>query len=219
MDHSQGSPQITGPSANASSAESQEQASNLKPDSGSRPISIALSRWILFWGIALAGAAFDLSTKAAVFDKVGPPGSPAVSVIDPVLELRTSYNTGALWGLGSGWEYSSLLFAVLSVVAAFFICYWLFILGHANDNRQAIALGLIMAGALGNCYDRLRFGHVRDFVHFHVDSIHFDFPIFNFADNMLVVGATILMLLALRPDPEETESANIPPQPNPRSTA
>ena len=43
-----------------------------------------------------------------------------------------------------------------------------------------------MAGAMGNCYDRLVLGHVRDFVHFHVDAINFDCAIFNFADNMLV---------------------------------
>ena len=57
-----------------------------------------------------------------------------------------------------------------------------------------------MAGAMGNCYDRLVFGHVRDFVHFHVDSIGFDCAIFNFADNMLVAGAVILVLFALRPE-------------------
>ena len=70
-----------------------------------------------------------------------------------------------------------------------------------------------MAGALGNCYDRLRLGHVRDFVHFHVDPIGFDCAIFNFADNMLVVGAVTLVLLALRPDPETSPS---PPRPNRR---
>jgi signal peptidase II len=58
-----------------------------------------------------------------------------------------------------------------------------------------------MAGALGNCYDRLLYGRVRDFVHFHVDMINFDCAIFNFADNMLVGGAIMLMLLALRPEP------------------
>ena len=73
----------------------------------------------------------------------------------------------------------------------------------AEDAKLTVALGLIMAGAMGNCYDRIAFGHVRDFVHFHVDSIGFDFAIFNFADNMLVAGAAILMLLALRPDPSQ----------------
>ena len=60
-----------------------------------------------------------------------------------------------------------------------------------------------MAGAMGNCYDRLVFGHVRDFMHFHIDPIGFDCAIFNFADNMLVAGAVILMLLALKPPPVE----------------
>ncbi len=69
-----------------------------------------------------------------------------------------------------------------------------------------MALALIMAGALGNCYDRLVLGHVRDFVHLHVDAINFDCAIFNFADNMLVVGAVALVLLALRPEAVETEN-------------
>ena len=66
-----------------------------------------------------------------------------------------------------------------------------------------------MAGALGNCYDRLVFGYVRDFVHFHVDSIGFDFAIFNFADNMLVAGAVLLMLLASGPN--RPNRPNTPP--------
>jgi signal peptidase II len=57
-----------------------------------------------------------------------------------------------------------------------------------------------MAGAMGNCYDRLILGQVRDFVHFHVDSINFDCAIFNFADNMLILGAVVLILFALQPE-------------------
>ncbi|WP_235963386.1 signal peptidase II [Tautonia rosea] len=169
--------------------------------------SIPVSRWLLFWGLALGGSAFDLITKAVVFQRVGPPGSPAVSVLGKILELRTSYNTGALWGIGGNLPFGSLMFAVLSIVAGVFILYWLFVLRNATDRWQTAALGLIMAGAIGNCYDRLRFGHVRDFVHVHVDSINFDFPIFNFADNMLVIGAVTLMLLAFREDPPVSEHA------------
>lgn len=163
---------------------------------------VPLSRWVLFWGIALSGAAFDLATKAAIFARAGATHSPRTVIAD-ILELRTSHNTGALWGLGRSLPHSSLIFAALSVLAAVAICYWLFVRGAAADGRLTAALGLIMAGALGNCYDRLVFGYVRDFVHFHVDSIGFDFPIFNFADNMLVIGAIALMLLALRPEPQD----------------
>lgn len=162
---------------------------------------VAMSRWILFWALALGGAAFDLTTKALVFERVGPPPSAPVTLIPDVLELHTSHNPGALWGFGRDMPHSSLIFAGLSVVAGIAIVAWLFVAGAASSLPLTIALGLIMAGALGNCYDRLKFGHVRDFVHFHVDAINFDCAIFNFADNMLVAGALTLVFFALRPDP------------------
>ena len=158
------------------------------------------SRWLLFGVVALGGLAFDLGTKTWMFRFVGEPGSPAVSVIPNMLELRTTYNTGALWGFGNGWEYSPLVFAILSVAVTCFVLYWLFVRGAARDPWLTLGLALITAGALGNCYDRLRFGKVRDFVHFHIDPIGFDCAIFNFADNMLVLGAGILVILALRPE-------------------
>lgn len=165
------------------------------------------SRWVLFWTIAIGGATFDLVSKALVFEWVGPPGSPPRSLIPPVLDLRTSFNQGALWGFGKSVPHSSLIFAALSIVAIVAICYWLFVKKAASDWRLTAALALIVAGALGNCYDRLVHGHVRDFVHFHVDAINFDFAIFNFADNMLVAGAACLIVLAMRADLQEPAPA------------
>lgn len=162
---------------------------------------VGAGRYVLFWTIALGGAAFDLVTKALVFRRFGEPPSVPTSIVRGILEIQTSLNPGALWGFGRGLPHSSLIFAGLSIVAAIAICYWLFVRGAAASLALTVALALIMAGALGNCYDRLVLGHVRDFVHFHVDSIGFDCAIFNFADNMLIAGAIILVLFALRPDP------------------
>jgi signal peptidase II len=184
--------------------------------------AVRVPRWVLFWSIALGGAGFDLITKTLVFARIGPPPAPPITLIAHVLELHTSYNSGALWGLGRGLPHSSLIFAALSVVAAVAICYWLFVKRAASDARLTAALALIMAGALGNCFDRLMFGHVRDFVHFHVDAVGFDCAIFNFADNMLVVGAIALMLLALRPEaprPEEPAIATAPAAAEPAHSA
>ena len=167
---------------------------------------VKAGRLILFLCLALGGAAFDLTTKSLIFQRVGPPGSEPVALIPDVLELRTSHNTGALWGFGGAMPHSSLIFAGLSIVAGVAIVCWLFLGGAAASLPLTIALGLIMAGAMGNCYDRLAFGHVRDFVYFHVDSIHFSFAIFNFADNMLVAGALILAIYALRPQPLDDPS-------------
>jgi signal peptidase II len=161
---------------------------------------VSVGRWLLFWSIAAGGTAFDLVTKSVIFSRVGPPPAHPVTIIPRILELHTSENTGALWGFGARLPGSSLIFAGLSVIAALVIFYYLFVLGAAASRVLTVALGLIMAGAMGNCYDRLVLGHVRDFMHFHVDAINFDCAIFNFADNMLVIGALTLVLYALRPE-------------------
>jgi signal peptidase II len=161
---------------------------------------VGLGRWVLFWSIALGGTFFDLSTKSYVFSRIGPPPAPPVPIVPRILEWHTSQNTGALWGFGANIPGSSLIFAGLSVIAGIIICYYLFMLGAASSRVLTVALGLIMAGAMGNCYDRLALGHVRDFVHFHVDAIGFDCAIFNFADNMLIIGAFTLVVYALRPE-------------------
>jgi signal peptidase II len=166
---------------------------------------VGLGRHLLFWSIALGGTAFDLATKSLVFSKVGPAGAER-SIVPHILDLHTSHNTGALWGFGATIPGSSLIFASLSVVAAVVILYYLFVLGAASHRVLTVALALIMAGAMGNCYDRLAFGYVRDFVHFHVDAINFNCAIFNFADNMLVAGAITLVLYALRPEKTPTET-------------
>jgi signal peptidase II len=172
------------------------------------------SRLLLFGAIAMGGLVFDLVTKSIVFARIGPPHSRVVPVVPRILELQTSQNTGALWGFGAGLPGSSLIFAGLSVVAALIICYWLFFLGAATSRVLTIALGLIMAGALGNCYDRLIFGYVRDFVHLHVDAINFDCAIFNFADNMLIAGALTLVLYAMRTEDADPAVEVAPAKPD-----
>jgi signal peptidase II len=168
---------------------------------------VGLGRWLLFWTIALGGASFDLVTKTLIFSRIGEPPAPSVSIVSGIIELQTSHNPGALWGFGRSLPYSSQIFAALSILAGLAICYWLFIRGAAASLSLTIALGLIMAGALGNCYDRLVLGHVRDFVHLHVDSVGFDCAIFNFADNMLIAGAIVLVLFTLRPDSADSTDA------------
>jgi signal peptidase II len=161
---------------------------------------VGLRRWLLFWSIAAGGTAFDLVTKSIIFSRFGPPIPREYTVIPRILELHTSENRGALWGIGAGLPGSSLIFAGLSLVAALVIFWYLFALGAAASRALTVALGLIMAGAMGNCYDRLVLGHVRDFVHFHIDAINFDCAIFNFADNMLIAGACTLVVYAIRPE-------------------
>src|SRR5262249_57081157 len=101
-------------------------------------------------------------------------------------DMLPKVNHGVLFGLGG--EYRSLangLFAVVSLLAASAIMYWSTRPGTARDRWLCTALGLILAGTLGNFYDRVVFNGVRDFLHFY----WIEWPVFHVADGCLVAGA------------------------------
>jgi signal peptidase II len=179
--------------------------------------AVPLNRWIVFFLIAAFGCAIDLATKSWMFHWLGMPGQkPSFWLVEEIFGFTISLNEGALFGMGQG---RVNLFAVLSVIAAVGIVYWLFWTGAANDWILTIALGSVTAGILGNLYDRLGMpglkwslpdlrGHqvgdpvfaVRDWIHFKIDAIGFDWPIFNIADSLLVCGASLLVWHSLRSD-------------------
>ncbi len=148
----------------------------------------------LFWAIAVTGAGVDLITKWLAFTRVGEPSSTSKLVLWPgVFSFTTSYNQGALWGIGRTLQHSNLIFAALSAIAAVVILYWLFWQRAAKERLYAIALGLIMAGTVGNCYDRIVWKQVRDWIYFEL----INWPIFNIADSCLVCGAGVLVIQAI----------------------
>ena len=110
--------------------------------------------------------------------------------------LRPTVNHGALFGLfGEHKHLANTAFAFISVVAAVAIAYWSLRRSTARDKPLCAALGLILAGTLGNLYDRIVFFGVRDFLHFHIQG-HFEWPVFNVADCCLVCGAFLLLVQA-----------------------
>ena len=114
-------------------------------------------------------------------------------------------NNGALFGFGSGYNG---LFAFISFFAAIAIVVWSSYRTTASDRWLCIALGLILAGTLGNFYDRLVFNGVRDFLHWH---LWFDWPVFNIADCCLVGGAGLLLVQAFFvPQAEKTAIGDKP---------
>lgn len=103
-------------------------------------------------------------------------------------------NHGALFGLGSQHtKVANGFFLGVSVVAAGAILFWGTRPSTRRDGLLSAALGLILGGTLGNLYDRIVFGGVRDFLYFYL----IDWPVFNIADCCLVVGAGMLLVHAL----------------------
>lgn len=191
--------------------------------------AVPASRYFAFLVIATLGFAIDLATKSWLFAWLGMPGQNASYwLVDEIFGFTTSLNEGALFGMGQG---KVNLFAMLSVVAAIGILYWLFWAGAAQDWLLTIALGAVTAGIFGNLYDRLGMpglvwtppdlrGHapgepvfaVRDWIHFKIDTLHFDWPIFNIADSLLVCGAGLLIVHSIWGDLSAKQQAS--PQPN-----
>ena len=116
-----------------------------------------------------------------------------VVVIPDYFSWTLAYNTGAAFSFladGGGWQ--RWLFAVIAVVVSAVLVVWLKRLGR-DDTWLAIALALVLGGALGNLYDRIALGHVIDFILVHWQNRHY-FPAFNFADSAITVGAIMLAL-------------------------
>ena len=115
-----------------------------------------------------------------------------IVVIPNYFSWMLAYNTGAAFSFladGGGWQ--RWLFAMIAVVVSAVLIVWLKRLGR-NETWLAIALALVLGGALGNLYDRIVLGHVIDFifVHWHEHG----FPAFNVADSAITVGAIMLAL-------------------------
>jgi signal peptidase II len=152
-----------------------------------RPRALAL--WL--YGAAAAAYAVDRISKVWVEHTLA--GRPALEVVPGVLSLNYTTNSGGAFGLGRS---ASWIFATATIVVASIIVVVSFRLSRAP---VAVALGLILGGALGNLTDRAVHGPglsgpVTDFIDFQV------WPIFNLADSAIVVGAALLAIATSRPE-------------------
>ncbi|MCX7608077.1 MAG: signal peptidase II [Anaerolineales bacterium] len=132
--------------------------------------------------------ALDQWTKALVRAHIPLGGDwlpPGLEWLLPYARIRHWYNTGAAFGL---FQDGNLVFTILAFLVSGFILYYY----HRLDHHQGwlrLTLALQLAGAIGNLIDRLRFGHVTDFI-----SVG-TFPIFNIADASITIGAILLGLV------------------------
>ena len=143
-------------------------------------------------GLAVLG--LDQATKYWVLEILRLPELRAIKVL-PVLNLTWVENRGVTFGLldsPGGWSPFVLAGVALMVVVALVV--WL---RRAEGPLMAVALGAVAGGAIGNVIDRLRFGYVVDFLHFHVGA--WSWYVFNVADSAIVCGVVALVIDGLWP--------------------
>ncbi|WP_227429748.1 signal peptidase II [Psychrobacter sp. I-STPA6b] len=116
-----------------------------------------------------------------------------VPVIEPVLSWTLAYNYGAAFSWlanQSGWQ--KWFFAGLALVMSIFLMVYL-VRAPRTAKLLNLGLALILGGAVGNLIDRVRLGHVVDFIHVHYADV-WHYPIFNIADIAICVGVFFVII-------------------------
>lgn len=150
----------------------------------------------IVWLFVAAAVSYtaDRLTKLWAVDTLA--DRPPVTLIPKVLDLRYTANSGGAFGLGQS---APWLFATATAVVSVAILIAAF---QVRRKPVAVALGLILGGALGNLTDRLSRGHgflsgrVVDFIDPHI------WPVFNLADAAIVIGAILLALTSFSREEE-----------------
>ena len=127
----------------------------------------------------------------------------AIPVIPRVFRISHVLNDGAAFSLFADSaspdhiRWGLIAFSSLAALAILISLIWI----GKRFTLTTISLAMILGGALGNDYDRIRFASVIDFLEVHIFSYHW--PDFNIADSAIVVGACLLMLDVLLPSKDE----------------
>lgn len=115
--------------------------------------------------------------------------------IVPCLNLTLMHNTGAAFSfLGDAGGWQRWLFVLIALAVSAGLLWWLCQLSP-GDTWLAVALALVLGGALGNVWDRLYLGYVVDFIQVYYRQWYW--PAFNVADSAITLGAVLLLLDAL----------------------
>ena len=161
---------------------------------GLTPISVAERRlgagwpqWLSLAAVALAAVGADQLTKAIVSSQLQL--NESVHVVGP-FSIRHVQNSGIAFGLFA----SATSFVILLTAAA--VAWMLYFFARSGSRHPVlpVALGLVIGGSVSNLVDRVRLGHVTDFLDFKY------WPAFNLADSFIVIGVAILLLALVSDD-------------------
>lgn len=139
----------------------------------------------------------DLISKVIVNNFVSLTES--ITVINNFFYLTNVHNLGAAWSLFSG---QRILLIVIGMAALFFIFRW--INDFKNNNKNIWAFSLLISGLLGNLFDRIIYGYVRDFLDFRFGS--YNYPVFNLADTFIFCGVIVLILAIIKGEENGSKS-------------
>jgi signal peptidase II len=153
----------------------------------------ARRRAMLGLGLCVAALTIvlDQLTKAVVLALFVREGLDDGTRVAPFFNLVLTYNRGVSFGLfnAGGGGRGALVFSLVAGAIVAGLLWWL---ARAEGPLLAVAIGLIIGGAVGNVADRIHLGAVVDFLDFHLGSWHW--PAFNLADSAICLGVAAMLL-------------------------
>lgn len=138
--------------------------------------------------IALMVFLVDRVNKWWFIDVFELPSKGVVEIL-PIFDVVMVWNRGVSFGfLSASDDFGRWALVILNLIIVAVLVYWL---KTAKNLITAGAIGLVIGGAFGNIYDRVKFGAVADFFQFHWESWYF--AVFNVADSFIFIGAVLLI--------------------------
>lgn len=182
------------------------------------PVQRAFTRKGVFWLVMLAGLVADIATKAWADKAVRPTEPETTPFLGNWLAWKWAENEGAAFSILAGNTGLLALIAALVLGGLFVYVY------RTPPQRRLflLALALVAAGAIGNLYDRLLLGHVRDFLYFNFDlpghgtkilffEIPRRWPVWNVADAWILIGVGMLLLMSFKKEPKKETAKEAAP--------
>jgi signal peptidase II len=152
-----------------------------------RPLGANLTQWLSLATVAIAAVIADQLTKAIVTNRLDL--NDQVHIVGP-FSIHHVTNSGIAFGLFAS---ATSIVIVLTMLAVAWMLYF-FARSGARHPVLPVALGLVIGGSVSNLIDRVRLGHVTDFLDFKY------WPAFNLADTFIVVGVAALLLALVASD-------------------
>lgn len=136
---------------------------------------------------------FDMLTKYLLIDALIPNVGDQAAFIEGFINFVHVQNDGASGGILGGQTVLLILLTIALLIALGWYYFSKIKTGGKYQTLLSVAIGFVVGGSLGNLYDRLFFGYVRDFINFQF----IDFPVFNIADSAITIGVILLVIYFL----------------------
>ena len=161
---------------------------------------LALDQFSKYWivsshvvgSLGYSGSLFDLSALRSFLAQSEIVQKNAIPQDGTFVVLSFTPNDAALWGIGNGNPWAMRLLLALTAVFVFLLLFFTIRSRKKLPKLSRVIVGLLIGGSIGNLYDRIVFGYVRDMI----CTKFMDFPIFNIADSAICIAIALLIFEA-----------------------